>query len=421
MTQRNPWILRTVAVGVSLTATVVLLELGLHLIDVPRVKTNHQRLFVEYDEQRGWRNIPNAAGDYKNVEYTVHLQYNARGIRGPERPYAKPPGTYRIVVLGDSYIDGYSVAREDRVTEQLERLLNTAQSARSVEVIALGTAGYSTDQELLWLESEGLRYEPDLVVLMFYFNDIWYNAQSQYWRGAKPLFVLDGEMLRVTNIPVPRLGKNSQTHKNGARAAVSQSFVTKVKTWGRTHSKLYALSVQALHNTPWLYGAAIRAGLTSPPPEEEMVEGAIAPLPQELTVYQKNLTPEVTHAWHLTSALLRHMHQVVEAANAQFVAFHIPFRATLYSADWEALRARYGLAVADWDLQQVARQFLASCRAPVQCIEPTARFKEQAEIQQQKGERLYYQYDNHWNANGHALAAEILADYVLSHWLPRER
>src|SRR5262249_42346881 len=149
---------------------------------------DHQKLFVEYDSVRGWRNTPGAKGRYITEEYNNELEYNSHGIRGPERPYEKPAGTFRIVLLGDSYIEGYMVPLQERVSEVLERLLNAESTGTHYEVIALGTAGYSSDQELLWLEQEGLRYHPDVVVNMFYANDVWYNAQSKYWRGSKPLF-----------------------------------------------------------------------------------------------------------------------------------------------------------------------------------------------------------------------------------------
>ncbi|MFQ5923322.1 MAG: SGNH/GDSL hydrolase family protein, partial [Anaerolineales bacterium] len=169
--------------GLSLLATLSMLEAGLRFADYPQDTSPHQRLFVEYDATRGWRNTPGANDYYSPTgEYRTHLQYNARGIRGTERPYSKPPDTYRIIILGDSFTDGYSVDLEDRVSEVLEGLLDSVGFSSNPEVIALGTGGYSTDQELLWLESEGLRYQPDLVVLMFTNNDVWYNAQPRYWR-----------------------------------------------------------------------------------------------------------------------------------------------------------------------------------------------------------------------------------------------
>jgi hypothetical protein len=89
----------------------------LALADYPRHNTDHQRLFVEDDSTRGWRNARNAVGQYVTAEFAVDLEYNAHAYRGPLHSYVKPPGTFRVVLLGDSYVEGYTVALRDRVAE----------------------------------------------------------------------------------------------------------------------------------------------------------------------------------------------------------------------------------------------------------------------------------------------------------------
>jgi hypothetical protein len=369
------------------------------MVDYQPIKTNHQRLFVEYDPERGWHNIPNAVGDYVSSEYRIHLVYNAHGIRGPERSYEKPADVYRIVILGDSFIDGYSVAQEHRVTEQLEQLLNAAQTTKRVEVIALGTAGYSTDQELIWLQTEGMRYHPDLVILMFYFNDVLYNAQGKYWRGAKPLFVQEGETLKLTNVPVPDLVSHRKTP--------SSSLIAKMKDWCREHVKLYALVRYVLTQT-------------SLAPEAKKSNGNGAGVPRELAVYKKEVSSDLVHAWRMTELLIREMYNTATANGVRFLAFHIPILYSIYPHEWEAFTARYHLAANDWDLNLVPQRFLAICQETVPCLDPTARFLDAARAQAAENQRLYYHYDLHWNANGHALAAHILAEYVLTHGLVSE-
>ena len=44
-----------------------------------------------------------------------------------------------------------------------------------------GTAGYSTDQEMLFYETEGHRYQPRVVVLFFYYNDVVYNDRQEFF------------------------------------------------------------------------------------------------------------------------------------------------------------------------------------------------------------------------------------------------
>jgi hypothetical protein len=71
-------------------------------------------------------------------------------LRGLDRPYRKPENLSRIVVLGASFVDGFYVLAQDRMTEVLEASLGSR-----FEVINLGATTYDTDQDLPLLETEG--------------------------------------------------------------------------------------------------------------------------------------------------------------------------------------------------------------------------------------------------------------------------
>lgn len=401
----RPW-MAAIAAGFSLLATLIALEAVLHLLGIPRTKTGHQRFFVEHDPDRGWRNVPGAEGNFSTDEYDVHLQYNSRGIRGPERSFEKPAGTFRVVLLGDSFLEGYSVPREKRVAEVLEGILAAKDPSRRFEVIALGTAGYSTDQELLWLESEGLKYRPDLVVDLFYMNDVWFNGQSKYWRGEKPAFVLEDGRLRLTNVPVPdpRAGE-----KGGERRATNRGL----RHWIRSRSKIYALVSRALEGSPALRGVATRLGLVAPR-DDDGEEGGPR-VSEELSVFEKDPPPATRNAWTMTEALLAEMKRKANAAGAGFVAFHIPFKGTIHRESWAPILSKLGIPTDRLDPDAVRNRFDAICAArQLDCIEPTARFREEAATLAPRGERLYYVVDNHWNPGGHRLAAEILAERILA-------
>jgi hypothetical protein len=388
--------------AVSAVTTVIMLlvlELALHVFNYPPKQTDHQRLFVEYDSVRGWRNTPGAEGRYITEEYDIALKYNSHGIRGPERPYAKPPGTYRIVLLGDSFIEGYAVALEQRVSEVLQRLLNSDPRPETVEVIALGTAGYSTDQELLWLEQEGLRYQPDVVVDMFYANDVWYNARDSYWRGGKPLFVFDHDTLALTNVPVPTAILDERSTQRSLRSVIEDN------------SKLYWLVAGALKKQPRLHALIVRWGLAEVPPEMVLDAGDKVAVPAEFNVYRTTATPEVALAWRTTEALLARMRFQVEGVGGHFLAFLIPLRGDIYTQE-STVRATGSGGAAGWDAQAVGRRFAQICaEQQLRCIDSTARFR-QAAATGADSARLYFRNDWHWNARGHALAAEILAEEI---------
>ncbi|HTQ80649.1 MAG TPA: SGNH/GDSL hydrolase family protein [Thermoanaerobaculia bacterium] len=91
---------------------------------------------------------------------------NREGFRDVDHAVAKPPGVYRIVVLGDSIAAGLHVDRyEDIFPPTLERLLNAR--GLKAEVINLAVSGYNTQQEVEIFKEKGLRYQPDLVLLAY--------------------------------------------------------------------------------------------------------------------------------------------------------------------------------------------------------------------------------------------------------------
>ncbi len=95
---------------------------------------------------------------------------NRQGYRDRDHAPAKPPGTYRVVVLGDSIAAGYRIRRAaDAFPARLERSLRAA--GLPVEVLNFGVTGYNTEQEVETLRSRALAFAPDLVLVAYCHND----------------------------------------------------------------------------------------------------------------------------------------------------------------------------------------------------------------------------------------------------------
>lgn len=103
----------------------------------------------------------------------VPMEVNSIGLRGPEVERRKPPGTRRILLLGDSFTFGVGVRDEDTFARRLENALgDDAPAGTRVEVLNAGTQGYNTRDEVAYLEHRWLALEPDLVLIVFYLNDV---------------------------------------------------------------------------------------------------------------------------------------------------------------------------------------------------------------------------------------------------------
>ena len=74
---------------------------------------------------------------------------------------------------------------------------------RPIDVVNAGTEGYSTDQEVAWLLEHGAALEPDLVLVLPYENDLYWNGRPDYYGDPKALFRADGS-LESGDLPVAR-------------------------------------------------------------------------------------------------------------------------------------------------------------------------------------------------------------------------
>ncbi len=104
-------------------------------------------------------------------EFRTEVRINSDNLRDVERPVRKPPGTLRILVLGDSMVESVQVELEATFVKRLERLLAAALPGR-VDVINAGVASASPTTEYLMLRHKGLKYAPDVVVLAFFPADV---------------------------------------------------------------------------------------------------------------------------------------------------------------------------------------------------------------------------------------------------------
>ena len=121
-------------------------------------------------------NSPDETYQHSTPEYRVELRTNSKGVRADrEFPYEKPDGVFRIVVLGDSFGLGYGVSLEDMFLTHLEEGLESRGA--EIELINLCVSGHGTAEELIMLRNEGVRYAPDLVLVVWHSTDLGDNVR----------------------------------------------------------------------------------------------------------------------------------------------------------------------------------------------------------------------------------------------------
>lgn len=145
---------------------------------------------VADDAMVGHRLVPSQD---RQTEHGDPIHINDLGLRDEDFPRHKPTGEYRILLLGDSLTFGIGVAQEQTFPRRLHHQLLTRCGGGSVRVMNAGVMGYDSKQERDYLTAYGFDLEPDLVVVMFFHNDIWFNE-----RKISPLEFYGRDALRRT-------------------------------------------------------------------------------------------------------------------------------------------------------------------------------------------------------------------------------
>lgn len=130
---------------------------------IPSAYTPNGAFYYEYpDNPRG----------YFDADNRVTGRVNSHGYRGPDRPPEKPEGLKRIVLLGDSFAWGYGVRDEDTISAVAEEELKRLVQDQRIEVLNFAVTGHTTTDEVAYLKSYALRFQPDIVLIAFFLNDV---------------------------------------------------------------------------------------------------------------------------------------------------------------------------------------------------------------------------------------------------------
>ncbi len=112
----------------------------------------------------------------RNTEYFGWARVNSSGFRGREIAERKPAGVFRIMAVGSSTTFDTAIG-DDSLTwpARLEQHLDTLGDGVRVEVINAGVAGYRVVDNLIRLQMELHRFQPDLILLYEGHNDLFWT------------------------------------------------------------------------------------------------------------------------------------------------------------------------------------------------------------------------------------------------------
>ncbi len=344
------------------------------------------------DPELGWTFRPGAHG-WSTLEGGTYIRINQDGSNDREHAVAKPKDTIRIAVVGDSFTGNYNIPREQSYWSVLERKLQEcpALGQRKIEVLAFGTGGYGTAQELILLRSKVWKYQPDIVLLQFFGgNDILDNKRevAQPKANEPPYYLLEGDKLVLDDSFKKKLPSPTVLWMRNAFADAMN------------HSELALLVKLAA-------GAKQRAkthDLASHPKD--------LGLPDRL-VFQTPTDPNMIEAWRVTEALLHQMVKEVREKGAEFRMMAVSSPQQVHPDLSEREDFKKALQIDDvfYVEERLAKLAAKEGFAFYSLPQPMADYAEKNKVLLH-GFPNAIKWGGHWNELGHKLAGEWLAaDY----------
>lgn len=346
-----------IIVSLVVTVTLFIADRAIAVVRGPIVKPVNQLGMETGFNPSGTRLRPGFDSTYRNAEFAIHIRINSHGLRGPEHSYERPPGTIRILALGDSFTFGQGV-EYDQAWPWL--LAATADGPARVESINAGWASPSQSGQLEYLRRFGLRYDPDLVIAMIFVGNNVVNELAAERAGEGGLQDVELFAGYLTNYQV-RVGP-----LGAVRQAVDELL-----------PNLYEITTLAL--------VKLQYGLGSRRATFDYILADDEPA-------------EIRHGWERLLAAVEGIVRATEAAGKRAAVVVAPF----YD---QVTVTRYPLGYTPDRPQRILIRFCA--QRALECLDLRP-----ALVAAGDPADLYYVKDGHWTPRGHDVVAKAIRDWL---------
>jgi lysophospholipase L1-like esterase len=230
----------------SISISMLLVEVLFRIFEIkyPDPKTGTWREAVQAESLPGvrYKFYPNSEfhvtydgnpDGYFDENNRLYYKLNNYGFRGDNYQMKKTPGTYRIMVLGDSFTLGDGVKLEDTFCLQLQKELRKINP--KVEVLNFGTSGWNTVDQISYFHQLGYKFDPDLVVIAYILND-----------AAHELWPIDAKREEFEEAFHRRIMPGSHFLTTWTRYQFSKRYIQEVVQSIHTHKREWRRSLRYL-------------------------------------------------------------------------------------------------------------------------------------------------------------------------------
>lgn len=349
------------------------------------------------DDYCGVRLWPGLSGWWSR-EGGAAFHINSYGFRDREHSIARPAGTLRIAVVGDSYVEAFQVDESRMFGRVMERIVSSAVEAdpelnvSAVEVLNFGVSGYATAQELLVLRHHVWQFNPDIVLLAFLpSNDVRGNSRELEPMRVRPFFdLVDGKLIPDFSFrrhPAFLYAKKPSTRLKAQ--IINASRIVQVIQAFRTRAD------QRSANSGNGKKAGQEAGLDD-------------------LCFREPADAAWQAAWQLTEKLIEQMHVEVTERGSRFVVAVLTSGMQIHPDVNERRKYMRRLNVDDLEYsnRRIERLGQRLGFPTVILSRPMGQFAREHRLPLHGFENTAFN-QGHWNVDGHRVAGEICAEAVL--------
>jgi hypothetical protein len=397
-----------VRTSVKILAIFFVLFICLFLAEIlVRIIAPHPRYeyYMVADELVGVKYKPNFKGRATNIfgEFDTKIEINQEGFRDKNHPLIKPPHTFRIAFLGDSFTAAEQVEEPESFVRRTETLLNDFLAQKGikdfqVEVVNFGIGGFEIQQYVLCYENYVKKYKPDLLVMASFVHndisgDVFYLQENQFGRPYYKL--VNGELQKVP-ADMNKLSENYD--KTAKRLSVH---------WYH-HFQLYNAQKQIF----WAIRQQMRwSG------RKQQEEISLADLWKQagngLFRYYAfdGSDPVVKEADEVSKMLLQRLQKNLRDDGVKFRIALLPAKENLFPEKWpEELKDLPGLENIPMDFNRPFQrfgEFLPDMNSQGEILDLRPALRKASETKQ-----AFFPRDSHFNKWGHEVSAEEMAKWL---------
>lgn len=330
----------------------------------------------------------------------VENQINSLGIRGTEIP-AKRDGEYRILLLGDSFMQADEIKYEDTVGQVLSKIINK----KDCLVIQHGMSSWSPLLELNWFNKKGIKLKPNLAILFLCINDFYSASTADIGYIKQTVFDEKGLPLKF-NVNVPAHQNITKPKRKTNRFAIElksikliSSFFHQLKEKAPSFSQE---TIDFLLNNDFDNFRKSAIKLIPPNFKEKAIILNILELSRPSNLWDKETTERV----NISFGFLDKLHDIAKRENINIAISLVPLPWNVSKTETKIGRKKYLFTDVILPMGGIEKKIKEYCKTnDIHYIDLYTSF-----INYLKGskKKLFLISDGHWTAKGHEIAAKTI-------------